>query len=389
MLRALEATEANLAKLDRLWGALQEKIPDGVCFGTDVEYDSLRHRYADIVSHMPAIDGWRLTDSTLDLNEIAQWRFDAHEIDEPSSIIAAEEAVQQPGRDLAEFRFRYDRKRRSMVRSATTALIANFDQALERSSSLLHEGYVPSHQIPPDVLTTLREIVDQIDTLLGSSVKRPTRWVDLRRHLRFGQLTDLDDIRGLDWPEISPKIQESLYGEDEPIPVAFDDLGDLEAPMPHSPIPTGLQWERISAGEFERLIYALLISESGYANPQWLMHTTAPDRGRDLSATRVTRDSLSGVRTERVIVQCKHWAERSIGVSDVSVLRDQMRLWEPPRVDVLIIATSGRFSADAVRLIECHNQSEASLRLEMWPDSHLERLLAERPALIGEFNLRA
>lgn len=40
---------------------------------------------------------------------------------------------------------------------------------------------------------------------------------------------------------------------------------------------------------------------------------------------------------------------------------------EPPRVDVLIIATSGRFSADAVQYLERHNQSEAALRIEMWP----------------------
>ncbi len=65
-----------------------------------------------------------------------------------------------------------------------------------------------------------------------------------------------------------------------------------------------------------------------------------------------------------------------------------MKLWEPPRVDVHVIATSGRFTSDAVAMIEKHNHSDTALRIEMWTDSHLERLLAARPAIIAEFALR-
>ena len=65
-----------------------------------------------------------------------------------------------------------------------------------------------------------------------------------------------------------------------------------------------------------------------------------------------------------------------------------MALWSNPRVDVLTIATSGRFTADAVAWIESHNASGASIKIEMWPESHLERVLAGRPAVIAEFGLR-
>ena len=65
-----------------------------------------------------------------------------------------------------------------------------------------------------------------------------------------------------------------------------------------------------------------------------------------------------------------------------------MTLWEPPRVDVLVIATSGRFTTDAVAGIERHRQSDHALRIEMWAESPLEMLLAARPALIAEFGLR-
>ena len=65
-----------------------------------------------------------------------------------------------------------------------------------------------------------------------------------------------------------------------------------------------------------------------------------------------------------------------------------MSLWGEPRVDVLIIATSGRFTADAVQWTEEYNASDRALRIELWPESHFERLLASRPALIAEFDLR-
>jgi hypothetical protein len=90
----------------------------------------------------------------------------------------------------------------------------------------------------------------------------------------------------------------------------------------------------------------------------------------------------------RVIIQCKHWTSKSISGTDVSELKDQMTNWEPPKVDVLIIATSGRFTSDAVALIEKYNSSDRALRMEMWPERHLEHLLASRPALIAQFGLR-
>ena len=65
-----------------------------------------------------------------------------------------------------------------------------------------------------------------------------------------------------------------------------------------------------------------------------------------------------------------------------------MDLWEPPRVDVLVIAASGHFTKDAVQWIEKHNQEDKALRIEMWPESHLESLLVKRSDLIAEYGLR-
>ncbi|OYV86735.1 MAG: hypothetical protein B7Z73_11255 [Planctomycetia bacterium 21-64-5] len=65
-----------------------------------------------------------------------------------------------------------------------------------------------------------------------------------------------------------------------------------------------------------------------------------------------------------------------------------MRLWESPRVVVPIVATSGRFTADAITWAERHNESDQAIRMELWPESHTEQLLAQRPDLIAEFGLR-
>jgi hypothetical protein len=135
-------------------------------------------------------------------------------------------------------------------------------------------------------------------------------------------------------------------------------------------------------------MFSLITGTPGYENPLWLQKTNAADKGRDLSATRVDNDLLGGVRRHRVIIQCKNWQSQSIGPRDVSDVSALMKLWQPPRVDGLIIATTGRFTADAISLIERHNQEDHALHISMWPDSHLEALLGARPHLIAEFRLR-
>jgi hypothetical protein len=172
------------------------------------------------------------------------------------------------------------------------------------------------------------------------------------------------------------------------VPVPVTDLGDVVASRPTGHVPTKLKWSALSDEDFERLMFALISDSPGYENPEWLQQTKAADKGRDLSVTYVDNDLLDGVRRYRVIIQCKHWLSRSVSAADVSTIRDQMELWQPPRVDRLIFATSGRFTADAIALVEKQNQSDRALAISMWPDSRIELLLAARPNLIGQFMLR-
>ncbi len=324
----------------------------------------------------------------MDLDEIAQSRFDVQELGEIEFMMSLERDIGEPSRLLREYRYRFNQKRRELIREALIELIDSIDGNLRELSKLLLEDRDSSETVDNPEFEELKSNVAQINTLLGSSVSKPARWSDLHRHMRFGMLGDLHDIIEHDWPSVKAGLRKSLYGEKEPIPIEVDDLGALVSEKPRGPVATKLRWEHLTEEEFERLIFSLISSEQGYENPEWLMKTNAPDRGRDLSVYRVYADSLGGTIRQRVIIQCKHWQSKSVGPTEVSTLRDQMKLWEPPRVEVHVIATSGRFTSDAVAIIEKQNQSDTALRIEMWPESHLERLLASRPAIIAEFSLR-
>lgn len=386
-IRSLEATEANLDKLERLLGELKKLIPNGIVFGSDLRYEELCRSYQDILDALPSIDGWKPAATPVDLNDLARWRFDARDTDEPSLMMAVEDSVDEPGREVAEFRHRMNKKRRLVIRRALAEVIIRAENALGALRGKYDNLPVADSVVDP-AFEELKKCVQEIETMLGSSLPRPERWADLRRHLGFGNVQDLLDIVRLDWPKVSEGLSAGLYGENEPVPVEIEDLGALADSQPGGSVATQLMWDRLSAEDFERLIFSLISNERGYENPQWLTRTNAPDRGRDLSVTRVIQDPLSGVTRRRVIIQCKHWNSRSVNPGDVGELKEQMLLWDSPRVDVLVIATSGRFTSDAVAVIEKSNNDDRALKIEMWPESHLELLLAQRSALIAEFKLR-
>lgn len=79
---------------------------------------------------LPRIDGFKPEAHPLDLNQIAQWRLDAMEVGEVDAQVACEEAIDEPDRVLAEYRYRLDQKRRALIRSAVTALISDIDAAI-------------------------------------------------------------------------------------------------------------------------------------------------------------------------------------------------------------------------------------------------------------------
>lgn len=387
-LEQFETTEANLVKLERLWGELSKLIPGGISFGSDPEFEDRARSYGLVLAALPKIDGWKPTAEPPDLDGVAQSRFDAMEIGEPSAQASVETWIEEPGRELGEYRFRLNTKRRQLIRDALVGLIDAIDADLRILRATAGNDDEQNRKLDPDAWVEVREHMKQIEVLLGSSVKKPDRWSDMMRHIRFGETGDLHDIEQVDWPTVKAGLRKGLYGANEPLPVQVDDLGSLVATRPSGPVTTALNWGDLDDEGFERLIFSLISDAPGYENPEWLMQTRAPDRGRDLSVTRVSQDELSGTTRSRVVIQCKHWRSRSVNLAEAAAAKEQMSTWTAPRVDVLVIASSGRFTADAVTWVETHNAAGVAPRVEMWPESHLERLLASRPALIAELGLR-
>jgi hypothetical protein len=386
-LRRFETVEANLGKAERLLDAISGAIPKAVVFGSNPEYESNCHHFEALVEALPKIKGWKPAIHLMELDEIAQNRLDAQEVGEVECVISVERRIDEPSRVLRQYRLRFDQMRRELVRDALRELISGVDACLHVLSQLPDPAQGDS-KVVHESFDVLKECVAQINVLMGSAMSRPARWGDLSRHLHFGMFGDLQDIMENDWPAVRAGLHKSMYGDNEPIPVDIDDLETLINAKPSGAVATKLKWDGISEDSFERLIFALVATELGYENAAWLTKTQAADRGRDVSVFRVQVDPLGGTMRHRVIIQCKHWLSKSVGVAEIATLREQMKTWEPPRVDVHVIATSGRFTSDAILAVEKHNHSDSALRIEMWPESHLELLLAARPALIAEFGLR-
>jgi hypothetical protein len=384
LLNAMDRTAANLAKLDNVWGRAARFMPTGPARGSNPEYDDLRRAWADLLPGLPLIDGWTITDPLPDVDEIGQIFIDCFEISLYPS--AAYEMAQRPDKDLAEYRYRLNRAHRRAARERLQQLTAAIDSGLSR----LLRG-VPRDSVErlegPDV-DQVTAAVSEIERLVGDTAQRRGRWGDLHRHLYFGQGHDWHDIHELDWPSVRSDVEAAALYDPDPVPVPDMDLGQAAAGHLTGTATIALPWDRLDDGGFERLLYDLLRDLPDHHNVQWLMQTRAPDRGRDLSLDRVLRDSTGSVRSERVIVQAKHWLKRSVGPAEVADTVAAIKLWQPPVVRGLVIATSGRFSADAVAWAEKHNNDGAAPFIELWPESKLETLLAQKPYLAAAHGLR-
>jgi hypothetical protein len=378
-----DATETTLRRLESVWERLTALVPQGIAFVGDspegIEYEDLCRAFRDLTEGLPPIDSFRIAAEPTPLDDIAQSRFDAQEIGYIEAITNVEAGIAQPGEAIREYRFRFNRARRRVARDRILELITEIEGHLQSLTNRIDSGTEP---IADPEWDQLREAVSEIERLAGSSTPRRGRWGELHRHLAWAQGVDLHDIAIHDWPSVLADINAALYTDVEPMPVSGVDLGELAESHPEGRVSTKLHWPAIDDEGFERLIFNLISNTPGYENSRWLTKPHAPDGGRDLSVERVHIDLLGGTKRQRVIISCKHWLSKSIGPDVVHAALARVPLSEPPPVDVVVIATSGRFTNDAVRVIDHHNNTGLRPEIEPWAESHLEGLLAQRPDLV-------
>jgi Restriction endonuclease len=349
----------------------------------DARYDELMRQFEDLAASLPPIHEYAITVRPMHLDEAGQWRIDA--MDVPEALPGLQRELDAPGKAIAEYRHRLQKERRGLVRQRAEFLATQIDGLL---SDLVERHPRDSSSVKDDEdWITMDKTFRELFRLLGKDELRGTRISYLERHLHFGLGVDLHDIADHDWPDVKPRIEKALYADREPLPVPMVDLGTLAAARPAGPVPTELDFSGLDDETFERLIFSLLTTTEGYENATWLMETRAPDRGRDLSVDRVNADALTGVTRDRVIVQCKAW-KKSLSPTECAAALAPLPLWQPPPIDVLVIATTGRFSADAVAWIEKHNNEGKRPRIQLWANSTLELMLASRSDLVTRFDLR-
>ena len=386
-----DTVEANLNRLEDAWENLMKLIPNGIAFMDDspqgLLYRQLQHDYEALLSGLRPIDGWSITAIPVDMDTIGQLRMDASEAASFEAQVYAEEQIFAPIKEIREYRIRFKRARRKLLRARLGDVISDVDGILGVLVGRITHREDLDRSLKGPEWDRLRNYISEADRLAGSAPRSGT-WGDLQRHLHFAQQCDLLDIEERDWPTVKSELIKLTEHEYEPLPVAVGDLGEIASSRPAGGVSIGLNWEAIDAAGFERLIYDILCSAPGYENVSWAMRTNAPDHGLDISADRVRVDPLSGTSRERVIVQCKHWLTKSISDTDVANTLTRVLHWEPPPIDALVFAASGRFTSDGLHYIVQHNVAGKRPRIEMWADSHLERLLAQRPALVAAHGLR-
>lgn len=384
LLNAFDRTSANVEKLAAVWDRASGFIPQGPARGTTTEYENLSRAWSDLLPGLPPIDGWTITEGLPDIDAMGQNFIDYAEIGE--SPFSLYEEGERPGTLLDEYRYRLARARRRAIRDRLNTLTNTIETCL---ATILHDVDGESREkVDHPNIAEVSGAFQEIDRLVGDSAERRGRWTDFRRHLHFNEGVDWRDIANLDWPSVRDDIEAITLAESDPLPVPEIDLGEAASGELVGVATLSLPWEVLDDNGFERLLYDLLRSYKEHENVQWLMQTRAPDRGRDLSMERVLSDGTGGIRRERVIVQAKHWRSRSVSGTDIAATVYQCEQWEPPAIRGLIVATSGRFSADAVGWAEKHNEKGVLPLVELWPESKLESLLAERPYLAAAHGLR-
>ncbi|MFJ6281682.1 restriction endonuclease [Pseudarthrobacter oxydans] len=393
LLTTFDKVAVNIEKLERVWERAKPFVPEGPQFGSPPEYQTLSRAWADFLSGLPPIDGWRITEGLPEVDSLGQMFLDYKEIG-----VFPKEALRiasQPDEDLSKYRHLLDRARRraiavrlTVLAERITELIAEVLSELPDRETWLSEVRSKRERIETPATSEINDALEEIERLLGQTVERRGRWGDLRRHLRFGEVGDWHDIFELDWPSVQEDIEAAKLGDTDPIPVPDIDLGTAVIQDLTGGATTALNWSVLQPEDFERLLFDLLRDLDGYQNVDWLMKTNAPDRGRDISLQRVVHDAAGTTRIDRVIVQAKHYTTKSVGPSDIQGALASLSTWEPPVIRSLIIATSSRFSSDAVTVAEKHNDLGNRPHIELWPDSRLETLLAQRPKLAITYGLR-
>lgn len=383
----MERTAANVSRLETVWERAREFIPEGPAAGSSPEYDDHCRAWRGLVEALPLIHGFRIQAELPDIDEIGRAFLSYAEIGEPPFPLWDE--IERPARELADYRYRLGQARRRAVRGRLEELSSTVSTLLDGIlADLAASSPDPASPFEHPSTSEVAHAIEEIERLIGDAAERRGRWGDLHRHLRFSEPHDWRDIQLHDWPSVLEDIEAAGFAETDPLPVeGIEDLGAAAAGDVSGTASVGLSWDQLNDAGFERVLYDLLRAFPDHHNVQWLTKTNAPDRGRDLSLERALSTPTGETVFERVMVQAKHWLSRSIPPDEVAKVVAQAELWKPT-FHVVIIATSGRFTNDAVDWADTRRARGDRPDVQLWGEADLERLLSRHPGVAAAHGLR-
>lgn len=157
-LRHFATAEANLDKLDRHLQRLIQPVPEGICFGSNAEYDDACRGYSELLAGLPKIDGW--TPSA------TPWIW----IPLPVSVLMSRKSASRKcsfrwarkwrsQRELVEYRYRLNRARRRFIRESILRIAEQLNAICGKHLALISWSSRQLVDLPQTRLTSLRNIM--------------------------------------------------------------------------------------------------------------------------------------------------------------------------------------------------------------------------------------
>lgn len=169
-LRHFEAAEANLVKAEKVLSEIDASIPTGIVFGGNLDHETNCRNFDELLVALPKIDGWKPSIYLMELDDIAQSRLDAQEVGEIECLISIERQINEPSKLLRDYRYRFNQKRRELIRDALVELIDSIDANLRILSPLVDNESTSNDVVNHLKFEEIKQSVAQINTLLGRSV---------------------------------------------------------------------------------------------------------------------------------------------------------------------------------------------------------------------------
>ena len=148
-----------------------------------------------------------------------------------------------------------------------------------------------------------------------------------------------------------------------------------------------LNFSHLSDTDFEEFTYHLL-GRLGFINVDWrkgTAHDSSPaDSGRDIVCQQIREDVDGSKQIETWFVDCKHY-KKGVPPRDVQNLLTWAEAESP---HTALIVTSGFLSNPTKGYLnEYRRNRKPPFRIKYWERTDLERLTANKRALLAEYNL--